>query len=135
MSNRNSENGRRLKVVSNTKKGVELKVHGELYNKLFVRVGHTAKNIMLAILECMDDDMNTVQIGGDTLKQIKKITMYSEQTIRDNLRVLHPIIEKTGQIRGEYIVNPTFAIKGSEELVWLNYTRINKLKSLEALDE
>jgi len=135
MSNRNSENGRRLKVVSNTKKGVELKVHGELYNKLFVRVVHTAKNIMLAILECMDDDMNTIQIGGDTLKQIKKITMYSEQTIRDNLRVLHPIIEKTGQIRGEYIVNPTFAVKGSEELVWLNYTRINKLKSLEALDE
>jgi len=135
MSNRNGEYGRKITVESNAKKGVWLRVHGELYNNAFVRVGHTAKNVMLAILECMDDDMNTIQIGGDTLKKLKKITRYSEQTIRDNLRVLHPMLEKTGQIRGEYIVNPTFAVKGSEELVWMNYTRINKNKQLENTNE
>ena len=103
---------------------VILKTDGSLYQKEFVRVGQTSKNIMLAILKYMEEDLNTIIISGETLKFIMQHTGYTEQVIRNHLRELYPLIEKTRQIRGEYIVNPLFAIKGSEHAVWEFYSSL-----------
>jgi len=129
MNNIYRENGVRKDCENNTKKNVELKVNSDLYQNEFMKVGQTSKNVMLAILKYMDDDLNTIQIGGDTMECMMIHTGYNKQVIRNQLKVLFPIIEKTGAIRGEYIVSPTFAVKGSEALAWESYASVeNRLR-------
>ena len=114
-------------VTRNTNKAVSLKVAGSLYKTYFISIGQTSKNVMLAILKYMDDDMNTIQVGGDTLTAISEHCGYNDQVIRNQLKKLFPLLEKTN-LRGEYIVNPQFAVKGNEELVWDMYNKIETLK-------
>ena len=118
-------NGRVVSAEYNTKCKVVLMTDGELYKDYFIQVGQTSKNVMLAILKYMECDLNTICVGGDTLDLLVGHTGYSEQTIRDNLRKLHPMLEKTG-VRGEYIVNPMFATKGNEKAVWDMYEEIEQ---------
>jgi len=113
----NKPNGVKSKDQDSNGK-VELKTAGSLYKNEYVLLGHTAKQILAAILKYMEADLNTIHIGGETLKNIMEYTGYNEQVIRNHLRELYPLIEKTRQIRGEYIINPTFAVKGSEQAVW-----------------
>lgn len=123
MNNIYRENGIKKGVYSNSTKDVLVKVQGSLYHKFFVPMGKTEKNVLLSMLTLIDDDLNTIQVGGDTLTELVNLTGYNEQSIRNKLRNLHPLIEKTS-LRGEYIVNPLFAVKGSETQVWNNYKRI-----------
>ena len=120
---KNRPNGRAVGVTKSTKKNVELKINGTIYKKYFIKVGQTSKNVMLGILKYMDDDMNTISVSGDTLKSLVEHTGYNEQVIRNHLRTLYPMLEKTN-VRTEYIVNPTFATKGNEDKIWEIYKKI-----------
>ena len=122
----NKPNGVKVKAITNTTKEVVLKIDSSLYIKNFIEVGQTGKNVMLAILKYMDNDTNLIQIGGDTLKLLVGHTGYSSQVIRNHLRCLYPMLERTVSIRGEYIVNPIFAYKGYECEVWEVYCGIER---------
>ena len=119
--------GIKSNVARNTCREVVLKVDGELYKDYFIAAGQTSKNVMLAILKYMDDDMNTIQVNGDTLDAIIEHTGYNKQVVRNQLVKLQPLIEKTS-LRGEYIVNPMFAVKGDEKKVWNIYKKMEQYK-------
>ena len=123
-----TESGIKSEVTKNTCKEVVLKVDGSLYREYFMSVGQTSKNVMLAILKYMDDDMNTIQVNGDTLDAIIDHTGYNKQVVRNQLVKLKPLIERTN-LRGEYIVNPMFAVKGNKDKVWKMYSKIERYRT------
>ena len=114
-----------------TQHTVVIKTNGTMYRDDYEPLDLTAKNVLSALLVFMDTHANTIQIGGDTLEELLKRTKYSEGTIRKALVRLNKIglAEKTG-LRGEYIVNPLFAIKGSEDKVWDMYKLIEVQRTL-----
>ena len=128
MNNIYRERGNKLGVLHGTLKDIVVKASGSLYQDKFVGLGKTEKNILLSLIRLMDDDMNTVQVGGDTLEEVCRETGYGKQVVRNKLGSLYPLLEKTG-LRGEYIVNPLFAIKGNETSVWKVYHKIELDKS------
>lgn len=130
MSNGNNISGVKTSVNRNTGKSVELLVNGSMYVDCYMNLDGTAKHVINAILKYMGDDSNLIQIGGDTLNAIIELTEYNEGTIRKAMVRLNKfgLAEKTN-LRGEYIVNPSFAVKGNEKLVWDTYGSIeNSLK-------
>lgn len=127
MNNVYRENGVKKKVDSNTKLDVALKVNGDMYKSVYASLRHTDKNVLSAILKYMDNDMNTINIGGETLVALIDYTLYKPQTVRDSVVRLqkNKLVESTG-VRGEYIVNPLYAVKGNEAAVWALYKTINE---------
>ena len=126
------ENGAKKKVDVNTKLDVVLKVNGKMYNEVYVNLRHTDKNVLSAMLKYMDNDLNTIQVSGDTLVALMGYTGYQMQTTRDSVVRLQKckLVEGTG-LRGEYIVNPLFAVKGNEDKIWEHYKKLNEIKGLE----
>ena len=122
---RDRPNGVKISAETNTKCKVVLITDGTMYGDYFVEVGQTGKNVMLAILKYMECDMNTICIGGDTMELISKHTGYNTQSIRDQLKGLYPMLEKSS-VRGEYIVNPMFAYKGNIKDVYNTYELVEK---------
>jgi len=104
---------------------VMLKVNGTIYMSEYVKLGQTAKTVISGLLKHMNNDTNLFYVGGDTLKKLVAHTGYSDATIRNQVSkiVKTNLIEHTS-LRGEYIVNPLFAVKGDEKLVWKSYERI-----------
>ena len=127
MSNLKNLSGIRNKPSRFTDKSVELKVNGSLYVDCYMNLDGTAKHVINAILKYMDNDTNLIQIGGDTLQAIIDLTEYNEGTIRKAMVRLNKfsIAEKTN-LRGEYIVNPLFAIKGNDISVWNTYRSLEE---------
>jgi len=120
MDNIYRETGNRLQPSANIQEAVTLHIHSKLYKDVFSNLGNTSKRVMLVILSYMENDLNTIQVGGEVLDAMSKHTGYGAQTIRNQLAKLYPLLEKTN-LRGEYIVNPLFAVKGNEESVWKFY--------------
>ena len=81
--------------------------------------------VLLEILKHIDDDTNLLQIGGNTLLAITTSSGYSEKAIRNSLSKLNKagLCERTN-LRGEYIVNPLFAVAGNEDSVWNAYSKV-----------
>lgn len=125
MNNIYRENGNKVNVYANSNKDVMIKTTSLLYQDKFVGLGKTEKNVLFGMIRLMEDDMNTIQVGGDTLEQLCVDTGYSKQVIRNKLGSLYPLIEKTS-LRGEYVINPLFAIKGNPDKVWKTYELIDK---------
>ena len=110
--------------------GLVINTNGSMYSDVFLKLGGTEMKVLLEILKHIDDGTNLVQIGGEYLLLIMINSGYSEKAIRNSLSKLNKvgICERTN-LRGEYIVNPLFAVAGSEESVWRMYSRIeNDLK-------
>ena len=106
---------------------INLKTNGKLWKVFENKTSGTGKTVMLAIFRYMESDTNLITINGNTIIAIKNDTGMSESQIRNKvseLKKLH-LIEAT-TIRGEYIVNPTLAIKGSSGKVWEMYSKIEQ---------
>ena len=112
-------------------RGVDLKVESSLYEVFENNVSGTGKKVMLSILKLMERDMNQIIIGGKTLTTIMETTGLSEQQVRNKVTELkkHRLIEPTGELRAEYIVSPTFAVKGDENSVWDFCSKIESNKT------
>jgi predicted transcriptional regulator len=109
-------------------RGVDLKVNSEAYNILENTITGSGKKMMLSIFRLMTKDTNIITINGATLDEICSETKLSQQQVRDKVSELkkHGLIEPTGALRAEYIVNPTLAIKGSEIKVWREYGKLER---------
>lgn len=132
MNNIYRESGIKRDVKCGTNKRVELKVKNDIYCNEYIGLGKTDKCVIAAVLMLIENDMNTIFIGGDTLDELSSITGYNAQTIRDSVVRLSRLflLERTS-VRGEYIVNPLFAVKGNEKSVWDVYGRINNERSID----
>ena len=105
-----------------------------MYKAFEEKTTGSEKKVMLAILKLMAKDLNVITIGGKTLLEIMDETGMSESHIRNSVSKLKSLflIEPTGVLRGEYIVNPTFAIKGDIRKVWRFYGELeNKTRRLK----
>jgi len=104
-----------------------LKTDNKLWKVFENNTSGTGKTIMLAIFRYMESDTNLIAIVGNMLDTLRKDTGMSESQIRNKvseLKKLH-LIEPTS-LRGEYIVNPTLAIKGKSGKVWEMYGNIER---------
>lgn len=121
--------GKEVPLSTGSRGRVVLRTDTELYRCLYIPLGSTAKRILESIFEYMAEDMNTIQVGGDTLEAIMLMTGYSEKTVRNQLVELNKLglLEST-DLRGEYIVNPVLAYKGNEYRVWEMYKVIEENK-------
>ena len=106
---------------------VILKAGGSMFCNQFMDIDNTSRKVLNNLFLEIEKDTNLVQIGGATMTSLVGRTGYSEGTIRKAMVVLNKfkLAEKTN-LRGEYIVNPLFAVKGNEELVWQVYGKIEK---------
>ncbi len=104
---------------------LEIKVNGTMYSGVFMKLGGTEMKVLLEILKHIEPNTNLLQIGGDTLLAITVSSGYSEKVVRNSLSKLNKsgLCERTS-LRGEYIVNPVFAIAGCEDSVWGMYQKI-----------
>lgn len=97
------------------------------YYRLFeLDVQGADKKVMLAILKYMGIDTNIINLVGDDLISICKEANVSKQQVRNatsRLVKLH-LLESTKTLRGEYVVNPSFAWKGNEGRVWRFYEKL-----------
>ena len=109
-------------------KNVTLLVNSKAYTEFEKSTIGADKKVMLSILKYMIADFNIININGSTLKSISNETSMSESHIRNSISRLKKLylIEPTRDFRGEYIVNPTFAFKGSESKVWHTYGLIER---------
>ena len=108
-------------------RGVELFTEGTIYKSFNMNTTGSEKKVMMSILDHMERDMNHIIINGDTLDSMMKYTDMSKQQVRDavsTLKRLH-VIEPL-ELRAEYIVNPTFAIRGSYKKVWEFYSEMEQ---------
>jgi len=103
--------------------------HNSTYYKVFeLKVTGADKKVMLAILKLMEIDMNTISLLGDTLEAICAEAKVSKQQVRNatsRLAKLH-LLEPTKTIRGEYVINPSFAWKGNEARTWKFYETLEQ---------
>lgn len=131
MNNIYRENGVRQDAEYNTDSFVAIKTKGSLYRDKFTSLSDGEKKVLMAILDFCDNDLNTIQVSGDVATAMEDAYNIKIKTIRNVLPKLYPIVEKT-HLRGEYIVNPLFAVKGSEDSVWRMYNKIeSELKVLK----
>lgn len=131
MNNIYRENGRTQDASYNTESYVAIKTKGSLYRDKFTSLSDGEKKVLMALLDFCDNDLNTIQVGGDVANAIEDTYSIKVKTIRNVLPKLYPIVEKT-HLRGEYIINPMFAVKGNEDSVWRMYSKIeSELKVLQ----
>lgn len=109
-------------------RGVTMYTEGASYKLLEDQTTGTGKKVLLSVLKHMESDLNTIIIGGDTLKSMINDTMLSESQIRNGISELRKLglIEPTRQLRAEYIVDPTLAIKGNPNIVWKFYGALER---------
>jgi len=105
--------------------GLEIKIDGSMYSEVFMKLGGTEMKVLLEILKHIESNTNLLQIGGDTLLAITVSSGYSEKVVRNSLSKLNKsgLCERTN-LRGEYIVNPIFAVSGCEDSVWRMYANV-----------
>jgi hypothetical protein len=116
--------GKRVSIKTTSKAKIHISPHSSLHGA-YSELKSGNKIVLLAIIHLCSDSLNTIFIGGNTLKELSKETGFTEPSIRNAVTKLKlsKLIEPT-LLRGEYIVNPLYAIKGSCSLVWRNYQRI-----------
>lgn len=115
-------------MVNIKARGVELFHNSDAYELLENHTSGTAKKVMLSVIKHMEKDFNQIIVNGPTLDSMLKDTGLSESQIRNGVSQLKQLqlLEPTRQIRAEYIVNPTLAIKGDAKSVWNFYGSIEK---------
>lgn len=125
MNNIYRPNGNGVKCSFNTKYMVVHVMSSELYNTEYKNLSHTSKKVLESVFKFMTVNMNTINIGGDTLKSMIDYSGYSEKTIRNQVSEIckTKILEHTSN-RGEYIVNPLIAYKGDYKEVWRTYGEV-----------
>jgi len=109
-------------------RGVELMINNKLYNVFMMETTGSAKKLMLEILIEMDPNTNFITIGGTTLHNLMDKTGMSESMVRkvvSELKSLY-LIEPTKKIKAEYVINPSFAIKGDTGSVWRSYGNLER---------
>ena len=111
-------------------RGVEFFHESKEYSMLENETTGTAKKVILSMIRYMEKDMNQIIVNGATLDSIVKDTGLSVSQVRKAVSELKGLrlIEPTGQIRAEYIVNPLLAIKGEPRKVWRFYGSIEQAK-------
>jgi hypothetical protein len=122
---RNDMEGVKLPVNYDTNGSVKLMVNNNAYKDVYMKLRGTERKVFDAIMKFMDRDTNLIQIGGGTLKALIDETEYKEETVRKAVSALKKVYAIEGtDLRGEYIVDPCIAVKGSEEEVWKTYQQI-----------
>ena len=109
-------------------KNVTINTDSGIYKVLENEVSGSGKKLMLAMFKHMTADMNHIIVGGGTLDILCAETGLSESQVRNKtseLSRLH-LIEPTGLIRAEYIVNPVLVIKGNSVAVWKFYGELER---------
>ena len=118
-----------VSTVHNTKESYKINPESPL-NGAYGKLTGGERLILQSILRYCGMNSNLIHIGGDTLEAICKDTGYTPESIRNalaNIKKTH-LIESTG-LRGGYIVNPLYAIKGDYAEVWATYQTIeNQLR-------
>jgi len=96
-----------------------------LYKTVYSPLTAGVKVVLQAILSYTDSGTNLISIGGDTLEAIAEQTRFTKEGVRNAVAILKKanLIESTG-LRGEYIVNPMFAIRGDYLEAWGSYQKI-----------
>jgi hypothetical protein len=108
--------------------GVEVFTEGHMFDILNGVASSTAKKVVLSMMKEMAKDMNTVTVNGDTMQRMVLHTGMSASQIRNGVSEAKALglVEATGQLRAEYIVNPALAIKGNDVKVWKMYGAIER---------
>lgn len=116
-------------TAHNTKEAYSINPESPL-NGAYAKLTGGERLILQSILRYCGKGSNLIHIGGETLEVICKDTGYTHESIRNavaNIKKTH-LIESTG-LRGGYIVNPNYAIKGDCAGVWATYQTIeNQLR-------
>ena len=113
------ENGVTVSVLKGTHGNIILKTSSSYY-RAYSNLRADDTKIMDAILQIATTNTNHFVASGQTLQALVDISKYSQGAVQNalvRLNELH-LISRTNKISGEYIVNPLFAIKGSECAVW-----------------
>lgn len=102
-----------------------------IYNNEFTSLTSGVKVVMLAIGHYATDNRNLIHLGGDTIKAVAEETGYTVPSVRNAITALNKcgIIEPTG-LKGEYIINPMFALKGDYRAVWKFYQAIESQRRI-----
>lgn len=103
-------------------------INNKLYNVFMMETTGSAKKLMLEILIEMDPNTNFITISGTTLHNLMDKTGMSESMVRkivSELKSLY-LIEPTKEVKAEYVVNPSFAIKGDIGSVWRSYGNLER---------
>mgnify|MGYP006883062210 CR=1 FL=1 len=116
-------NGNKKNADSGTDKFVVLNTKSSVYNKYYTSLSDSDKKILMALMDYCDNDMNTIQVSGNVGEAIESKYNIKVKTVQNAFKRLYPLIEKTS-LRGEYVINPLFAIKGNEDSVWRAYGKI-----------
>ena len=107
---------------------VQLKQNSKMYSEYMNDIGGKDKAVLDSMLRHMQFNMNTITMNGDTLRNVISDTKLSVQQIRNAVSRLKKtsLIEASGLLRAEYIVNPAFAFKGNENMAWKAYTQMEE---------
>ena len=108
------------------------KTDGKLYLNEYMKLDLTANRVLNMLISIMVEDTNLVSLSKTKLLKIIEYTGYTESTIRKALVRLNKsgLAERTNK-RGQYIINPAFAVKGEESHIWFIYSKVEiKLKTL-----
>ena len=117
--------GTKKSVKGANKSLMRLNQDSSLYNNVFTSLTSGVKVVMLAIGHYATDNKNLIHLGGDTIKAVAEETGFTVPSVRNAITALNKcgIIEPTG-LKGEYIINPLFALKGNFYAVWKFYQAI-----------
>ena len=113
--------GAKVKVNHNSRRLYTINPESPL-NQLYRKLTAGEKAVLQSLLKFCSDHVNLIHIGGETLEALCLDTGYTSTSIRNavtKIKRAH-LIEPTG-LKGEYIINPLYAIKGNYSSVWRTY--------------
>lgn len=112
------KNGFKVNPLRGSKGNIVLKTNS-LYYENYIDLRSDDKAIMDTLLYVTSTNTNHFVVANDTIDLIVRRSGYAESTIMNALTRLHSKdLIHTITLPYEYIVNPLFAIKGSECEVW-----------------
>jgi len=114
----NRPNGVKQQPHTGAKGNILIKTNGDLY-EVYITLRTDDKAVMDSLLYVMRTNSNHFTISGDTIDLVATHSGYNKRSILNSVSRLAPygLLMPTG-VDYEYIVNPTFAIKGKECEIW-----------------
>ena len=117
--------GKTVDVNTSCKQKAKINSHSELYKNGYLKLTKGQQSILIELLRFTTDDLNCIVLSGDTKQAILEASGYSNGGLKNALIALKlaKLIEPTLK-KAEYIINPLFATKGNDEVVWKHYQKI-----------
>ena len=113
-------NGIPSHVEAGTKGNILLKRNSNAYAD-YLQLRSDDKAVLDSILALMQTNSNHIILAGDTLLAVSEVSGYTVSSLRNpvarlaEMNFLQPVAQG---VPAEYIVNPLFAIKGTESSIW-----------------